>query len=80
MRSSEIKKYISWHGTNEECTNDDVRTTSSSFSTDLINPGNIISVVAGWSLILLARITASSWSVGASLSTDISLVSNLTKL
>jgi hypothetical protein len=46
----------------------------------MINPGNIISTVAGWSLILLARITASSWSVGASLRTYISLVYNLIKL
>jgi hypothetical protein len=54
------KKYKRWHGINEERTNNDVRTISSSFSTDLINPGNIICAVASCSLVLLARITASS--------------------
>ena len=60
MRGSGIKKYGSWHGINEERTDDDVRTISGGFSTDLINPGNIICAVASCSLVLLARITASS--------------------
>jgi hypothetical protein len=59
-------------------TNDDVRTISSSFSTNLINPSNIISVVDGWSMILLARITASSWSIWVPIRIDIGVVPNFT--
>jgi hypothetical protein len=65
---------------NKERTNGDVRTISGSLSTDLINPSNTESPVVSWSLNLLVRITASSWSVGASLRIDISIVPNLTTL
>jgi hypothetical protein len=58
----------------------DVRTISDDLNTDLINPSNTESTVVSWSLILLARSTASNWSVGAPLRKIISIVPNLTTL
>jgi hypothetical protein len=80
MRSSRIKKYSSWHGINEERTNDGVRTILSSFNIDLINPGNVITMVATWSLCLLALGIITSRCVGVPLRTHISIVTNLTTL
>jgi hypothetical protein len=80
MRSSIIKKYSSWYGINEERTNDDVRTILSSLCIDLINPGNDVTMVTGWSLCLLALRITTSWCVGVPLRTDIIIVTNLTTL
>jgi hypothetical protein len=73
MRSSRIKKYSSWHGINEERTNDDVRTILSSFDIDLINPGDAITTVAAWSLCLLALRITMSRCVGVPLRTNTSM-------
>jgi hypothetical protein len=80
MQSSRIKKYSSWHGINEECTNEDVRTILSSFCIDLINHGDVVTTVAAWSLCMLVLGITTSQYVGVPLRTYISIMSNLTTL
>jgi hypothetical protein len=80
MRSSRIKKYSSWHGINEERTNDDVGTILSRFNINLINPGNAVTTVASWSLCLLAMRISTSRCVGVPHRTNISIVTTLTTL
>jgi hypothetical protein len=59
-------------------TNDDVRTILGSFNIDLINPDNVVTTVAAWSLCLLALRITMSRCVGVPLWTNISIVTSLT--
>jgi hypothetical protein len=79
MRSSRIKKYSRWHKINEEI-NDDVGTILSSFSINLIKPGNAVTMVASWSLCLLALRITMSRCVGVPHQTNISIGTSLTTL